>query len=384
MAGGLSDASVEAVSGAAGSILALVATYPLKTIYTLQALSSSNDSAGALSVVEILKKYKLGVYSGLEPNIVEAGVSSGVYFYLYSKLRHFVVTMRESLHTGDAPASTGSTKNKDIGVLSSLMVAALAGAGNQLITMPASVVATRMQAQKKLVVDGRAEKGSDTAGAIMRQVVSESGIGGFWAGLLPSMVLVSNPAIQYMLYEQLLRALRRWKAATAAAAATAAPAPAAAPAKKARKATDGPELADGADAATDAAAEVAAAPAPAPAAVKLTPLEIFLASAAAKIGATIATYWLVVVKSRMQAAGKDSEFQYNGTWDALSTIYRQEGFGGFFKGLRSKILQTALNAALMLMLKEQVYSATKHLLSAKSVNPNLKNAATAAVSRGMK
>lgn len=55
--------------------------------------------------------------------------------------------MREQLHTGDAAAATSSasTKNKDIGVLSSLMVAALAGAGNQLITMPASVVATRMQ-----------------------------------------------------------------------------------------------------------------------------------------------------------------------------------------------------------------------------------------------
>lgn len=79
---GLSDASVEAVSGSVGSVLALVATYPLKTIYTLQALSSGTDKTAALSVFEILKKYKLGVYSGLEPNIVEAGVSSGVYFYL--------------------------------------------------------------------------------------------------------------------------------------------------------------------------------------------------------------------------------------------------------------------------------------------------------------
>lgn len=175
------------------------------------------------------------------------------------------------------------------------------------------------------------------------------------------MVLVSNPAIQYMLYEQLLRILRRWKAANAAAAA---PAPAA------------PKKAEG-------EGEVAEAPAATAAPVKLTPLEIFLASAAAKVGATIATYWLVVVKSRMQAGGKDSEFQYNGTWDALSTIYRQEGIGGFFKGLRSKILQTALNAALMLMLKEQVYSATKHLLSAKSVSPSLKSA-TAAVTRGIR
>lgn len=43
-----------------------------------------------------------------------------------------------------------------------------------------------------------------------------------------------------------------------------------------------------------------------------------------------------------------------GTLHALATIWRLEGFGGFFRGLRAKLLQTALNAALMLMLKEQV------------------------------
>jgi hypothetical protein len=37
------------------------------------------------------------------------------------------------------------SERQDIGVLASFLVAALAGVGNQLITMPASVVATRMQ-----------------------------------------------------------------------------------------------------------------------------------------------------------------------------------------------------------------------------------------------
>ncbi len=36
------------------------------------------------------------------------------------------------------------------------------------------------------------------------------------AGLLPSLVLVSNPAIQYMLYEQLQRLLRAWRGAACA------------------------------------------------------------------------------------------------------------------------------------------------------------------------
>lgn len=46
--------------------------------------------------------------------------------------------------------------------------------------------------------------------------------------------------------------------------------------------------------------------------------------------------------------------RYAGTWDAISRIWREEGLGGYYKGMRAKLLQTALNAALMLMIKEQV------------------------------
>ncbi len=43
-----------------------------------------------------------------------------------------------------------------------------------------------------------------------------------------------------------------------------------------------------------------------------------------------------------------------GTFDALVRILRAEGLAGFTKGLGAKVVQTALNAALQLMLKEQV------------------------------
>jgi hypothetical protein len=36
--------------------------------------------------------------------------------------------------------------------------------------------------------------------------------------------------------------------------------------------------------------------------------------------------------------------RYTGTWDTITRISREEGLGGFFKGMESKILQTALNA----------------------------------------
>lgn len=51
--------------------------------------------------------------------------------------------------------------------------------------------------------------------------------------------------------------------------------------------------------------------------------------------------------------------RYAGTWDAIRRIWAEEGPGGYFKGMRAKILQTALNAALMLMIKEQVRRGTR-------------------------
>lgn len=125
------------------------------------------------------------------------------------------------------------------------------------------------------------------------------------------MVLVANPAIQYMLYEQILRAMRRWKQARVAASA-AKPAEATTPAATANGPAESKEGGKAKNSKSGAGAGAASSQAAQPP-VKLSAGEIFLASALAKIGATIATYWLVVVKSRLQAASKSStELQYKG------------------------------------------------------------------------
>lgn len=63
-------------------------------------------------------------------------VSQGVYFYLYSRFRQIAVTRLQTQQ---------NTKSEDIGVGGSLLVAALAGCGNVLLTTPIWTVATRMQ-----------------------------------------------------------------------------------------------------------------------------------------------------------------------------------------------------------------------------------------------
>jgi len=55
--------------------------------------------------------------------------------------------------------------------------------------------------------------------------------------------------------------------------------------------------------------------------------DVFFLSAAAKLGATVVTYPLLLVKSRLMSAGKhtSSDRKYTGTLDAIERIYKTEG-----------------------------------------------------------
>lgn len=66
----------------------------------------------------------------------------------------------------------------------------------------------------------------------------------------------------------------------------------------------------------------------------------------------------------MQAMNRltEKEAQYLGVMDAALKILKNEGMLGFFKGLRIKLIQTVLTAALLMSIKEKVFQGTKHLL----------------------
>ena len=45
----------------------------------------------------------------------------------------------------------------------------------------------------------------------MNSIARTEGVAALWAGALPSLVLVTNPAIQFMIYEMLKRRVQRWQ-----------------------------------------------------------------------------------------------------------------------------------------------------------------------------
>ncbi|PNW81373.1 hypothetical protein CHLRE_07g353300v5 [Chlamydomonas reinhardtii] len=348
-------AAIEAVGGAVGSVIALAATYPLAIVSTWQALEHSQGLE--LASAELRKKYaflpsplrELCIYSesrgwrslfaGLRPCLAATAISQAVYFYLYSALRQGIVAHKHAVAaarlkargaSAAAVASAAATaaaasRSEAIGVAGSLVVAGLAGCGNVLITTPVWVVATQLQALQRhpeLAVRQR------SAWQVAAQVYKEGGVVGFWKGVLPSLVMVANPTLQYIMYEWLTARLQEMRANSSSSR----------PGAKGGRPGAGPP--------------------------KLSTGDVFMLTALAKLGATLITYPMLLIKSRLQAMNSSTarEARYKGVLDAVVAILRREGLAAFFKGMRLKMLQTVLAAALLMSIKEQVYVSTKALI----------------------
>jgi adenine nucleotide transporter 17 len=66
------------------------------------------------------------------------------------------------------------------------------------------------------------------------------------------------------------------------------------------------------------------------------------------------TFYYSVIKARMQVKSKDEE-GYASIWDAFTKIVANEGIGGLYKGISSKIVQSVLTAAFLFMAKEALF-----------------------------
>ncbi|KAF7137496.1 hypothetical protein RHSIM_Rhsim07G0258700 [Rhododendron simsii] len=368
----MSNAVVNGLAGAGGGIIAQIITYPLQTVNTRQqtervAKESGRSphptppAAGGGTLVQILQVVRTegwgGLYSGLKPSLFGTAASQGIYYYFYQVFKNkaeAIAVARRKKGRGDGT----------VGMLSWLVVAAFAGSLNVLLTNPIWVLVTRMQthtqAEKKIMeakreallmeasernfmgstlqdklaqLDSTKPRAYRTLHAA-REVYNEAGIVGFWKGIIPTLIMVCNPSIQFMIYESSLKHLRAKRASS-------------------KKVTS-----------------------------DVSALEVFLLGAVAKLGATVSTYPLLVVKSRLQAKQEIggnmllrysgdvttsnilATFQWNDNWswdagtlDAIMTMFRYEGLPCFYKGMSTKIVQSVLAASVLFMVKEELVKA---------------------------
>lgn len=145
------------------------------------------------------------------------------------------------------------------------------------------------------------------------KVYQEEGLSALWSGSTASLLLVSNPTLQFVAYDKLKLFLN----------------------KKEKE---------------------------------FTSLEHFVLGALAKAFATLVTYPIQVAQSVMRTKGgkgkhgavvdekksTEEEVKYKNTLDCLIKLFQKEGIFGWFKGLDVKMIQTVLTAAFHFVAYEKI------------------------------
>lgn len=293
---------VHAVAGAMGSVTAMTVFFPLDTAKSrLQVDEKRKSKSTPVILAEIAKEEGLqSLYRGWFPVISSLCCSNFVYFYTFNTLKKVMVAGPQRSRPG-----------KD------LLMGVVAGAVNVILTTPMWVVNTRLKLQ------GVKFRNEDLHQTHYRgifdafsQIIANEGVSTLWNGTLPSLILVLNPAVQFMIYEAMKR-----------------------------KAGKGNR--------------------------KISSAEIFLIGAIAKAIATTATYPLQTIQAILRFGQYKSEGK-GGLMGSLANVItlfldrvKSQGFFGLYKGLEAKLLQTVLTAALMFVVYEKITAATFKVMGIK-------------------
>ena len=329
-----------ALSGSVSSMGVFALLYPLDVARTRQQARSKdlNDSkapkakvsqdscdsmGGVLAVLSGIVEQDgwRGLYVGLSANIVSIGVSQALYFFFYEFIKRLVISVsNRGRRRRQLPATSRTTLVQDLGI------AFVSGMINATVTCPMWVTATRLklaslQRQQRQhewppplmqSADNDTEEEQEKDGfpddeeppTFVQSFAEVLRSGDAWKGLGPSLILCSNPALQYGIYEQLKQQVLLFWAR-----------------RRAGRVAGG----------------------------VLNPVPAFIIGAVAKTVATIFTYPLQLVQTRTREEGFSG-----GMWEAFQLLIAESGMriSPFFRGMTSKLLMTVLNASLMFMTKE--------------------------------
>ncbi|TLD33736.1 hypothetical protein PspLS_00907 [Pyricularia sp. CBS 133598] len=318
------DNVAHALAGAGGGLLSMILTYPLITISTRAQVEAkqadSTKKAGAfLDAIRtiVAREGASGLYAGLSSALFGITVTNFVYYYWYEWTRAFFEK---------AAVRAGRASSK-LTTVESMLAGALAGSATVLITNPIWVVNTRMTTRKQQVAQATDEEkaaeegqadGADKAEtgvvkapkvepapgtmATLLALLRHEGPQALFRGVMPALVLVINPILQYTLFEQLKNAVEKRR--------------------------------------------------------RVTPTVAFFLGALGKLFATSITYPYITVKSQMHVADNGRK---EGMTEAIRRVIKEEGYPGLYKGIGPKVSQSVLTAAFLFAFKDVLYEQTVKL-----------------------
>jgi hypothetical protein len=132
----------------------------------------------------LLRTYWKLLYAGAGSAIFAVAVSSSVYFFWNDLFKKWFPIRAGRYIAG---------KKEAISPVENILAASLAGIGNVLITNPLWVVNVRQKLHKESLTTA------------FHRTVADRGLSCLYQGLLPSLLLVSNPTVKFLAYEQLSR-----------------------------------------------------------------------------------------------------------------------------------------------------------------------------------
>ena len=436
------EALADAMTGVAGSLVAMLTFYPIDVMKTnLQAASSSSthststtatSSSTYVEETQLQRKWMRqlssmlfvkSIFRGLHYKIAHTTTSSFTYFFIYSfiKARHKRAFLSKQRRKSRNSKSESMRPYKP-STSSRLLLSALAGMVNVTITFPLDVLAARSQTSTKkdsdstttrtvtkkshelekkkhhgdaeiissdqIIMDkiwnelkkededckshictnqgeekssnvtstieyigsestfdsssnGKSDIGSSKKASLIISPLSSSSylnnnIFQLWSGITPALLLCSNPAINFTVFDILKDYILL--------------------SSKSKSSN------------TNA---------------KLSLMEAFIIGLIAKFAATIATYPLIRAKVMLMVANKvkevNEEEKLEDETDAKNTpnsegtknlsltailckIHREEGLNGLYKGCRIQLFHTMLKSALLMMVRENIASTARNLI----------------------
>ncbi|KAK5635280.1 hypothetical protein RRF57_010992 [Xylaria bambusicola] len=297
------DNVAHALAGAGGGVLSMILTYPLITLSTRAQVESKRAETDFFKAVKriVAREGVAGLYAGLDSAVFGISVTNFVYYYWYEWTRAFF----------EAAAARTGRASKKLTTVESMMAGALAGSATVILTNPIWVVNTRMttrreslEASQEIVIEGSGAKAvpekpkaPTTLGTLMA-LLREEGPQALFRGVIPALVLVINPILQYTLFEQMKNIFE---------------------ARRKRNAT---------------------------------PTVAFFLGALSKLFATSITYPYITVKSQMHVADNGHK---EGMTQAINRVIKEEGYSGLYKGIGPKVTQSMLTAAFLFAFKDVLY-----------------------------
>ncbi|KAI3459362.1 hypothetical protein Pfo_016025 [Paulownia fortunei] len=306
------ESLVEATSGAVGALVSTAVLYPLdtcKTKYQAENRAHHHQKYRNISDVfweAISNGQVLSLYQGLGTKNLQSFISQFIYFYGYSFFKRLY--LKES-------------RFKSIGTKANLIIAAAAGACTAIVTQAISLIQPLDTASSRMQTSdfGKSEG--------LWKSLSEGTWSDAFDGLGISLLLTTNPSIQYTVFDQLKQRLLKEKM------------------RKRNYDVSSPEA--------------------------LSAFSAFVLGAVSKCIATCLTYPAIRCKVMIQSTKSDENEEDKAQLKSRKTvpgtlysIWEKEGVLGFFKGLQAQMLKTVLSSALLLMIKEKITKTTWVLMIA--------------------